>query len=191
MAFKFKIFETINITLDGHYTCVYSDQSLWHKYRKQNMFASQEIHQWSLMIKNKCGSQMHRTYAYYNSAQSLLVLLIYAVMSSLYEDYCISAVGNVYALCRLSSSYFFRAFLFSPYFFGKILFFPILGGFVQSGHVYFLYKLEFCTILICLLFKYTFSRVFFLGVATPMLISCALGKFLPLGCLGEISLISA
>ena len=50
----------VNLTLHGHYTCVYSVQSYWHKYRKQNMSAKQIIHKWSLMIENN-GSQMHST----------------------------------------------------------------------------------------------------------------------------------
>ena len=53
-------------------------------------------------------------------------------------------------------SYFFRAFLFSPIFQKKFLFL----GVVQSCHIYFLYKVELCTILVCFLFRYTFFRFF-------------------------------
>ena len=36
-AYKCKIFDTVSITLRGHYTHVYSSLSYWHKYRKQNV----------------------------------------------------------------------------------------------------------------------------------------------------------
>ena len=53
MAYKCRILEAGNFTLHGNYTCVYSFQSFWHKYRIQNMSDKPGIHRWSLMIKNK------------------------------------------------------------------------------------------------------------------------------------------
>ena len=55
---------------------------------------------------------------------------------------------------------FFSIFSGLSYF---LIFFPISGGFVQSGHVYFLYKVELYDILVCLLFRYTFFRFFKCG----------------------------
>ena len=51
--------------LHGDYTHVYSVQSHWNAYTKQNMSAKQVIHKWSLMIKNKCGCQIHNMDTYF------------------------------------------------------------------------------------------------------------------------------
>ena len=51
------------------------------------------------MIRNKYGYQMHRTYAYYSSKSiGIVVLLINAVMCSLYIDYSSSAIVDKYAV---------------------------------------------------------------------------------------------
>ena len=89
MAYKYKIFEAFNLYLCGHCTHVYSFQSFWHKYRKQNVSAKQGIHKCSLMIKNKYGCQMHRIYAYDYWTQSLLAYLLINLWFSL-EHICIT-----------------------------------------------------------------------------------------------------
>ena len=71
MAYKCKLFEPVNLILHGHFTHVYSFQSYWHNYRKQNISAKQWICKWSLMIKNTYGCLMQSTYAYYAWGQSL------------------------------------------------------------------------------------------------------------------------
>ena len=76
VAYNCKIFEAFTLTLHGHYTLVYSFQSYWYKYRKQNMSPKQRIHKCSLMIKYKCDCQMHSTHAYYCWAQSLLAWMV-------------------------------------------------------------------------------------------------------------------
>ena len=51
MAYKYKIFDAISLTLLVHYThvCLYSFQSYWYKYRKQNMSVNQGILKCSLL----------------------------------------------------------------------------------------------------------------------------------------------
>ena len=84
---------------------------------------------------------------------------------------------------------FFRAFPFCPVVQKFFFIFSYILGFVQSGHVYIFLQSRIVCYLVCLLSEIHFSD--FLSLATPVLTSCALGKFLPLGCSGEISLIWA
>ena len=44
IALKCKIYEPVNLTLHGHYKCVYSFWGYWHKDRKQNISGKWEIH---------------------------------------------------------------------------------------------------------------------------------------------------
>ena len=66
MAFKCQIFETVNLTLHGHYShvCIVS-KVIGINTRKQNMSGKQGINKCSLIIKNKYGCQTHSIYAYY------------------------------------------------------------------------------------------------------------------------------
>ena len=56
---------------------------------------------------------------------------------------------------------FFQGFPILSYFSEKFLFFPIFVGFVQSCHIYFLYKVELCAILVCFLFQMYIFQIFF------------------------------
>ena len=69
--------------------------------------------------------------------------------------YTETVISYLHMKCRVSSSYFFYLFRLSYFllFFRKSPIFSNLWGFVQSGHVYFLYKVE----IVCYFGMFTFQ----------------------------------
>ena len=101
----------------------------------------------------------------------------------LYQHPCSSIIVTGHQV-HISSgiSYFLLFFL------EKFLFFPYFWRVCTKWSC--LFSLQ--SRIVCYFGMFTFQIYIFqifLSVAIPVLISCALGKFLPLGCLGEISLI--
>ena len=77
------------------YTCVYSVQSYWYKYRK--FFSVKErMYRCLLVIKNKYCCEMHSTHAYYCWAQSLLAYLLFFRFPFLLND-CCGETGNAFS----------------------------------------------------------------------------------------------
>ena len=61
MPYKLQIFKAVNITLHGHYTHVCTVSKVTGMNTEKDMSAKQGIHNWSLMIKNKYGCELHNT----------------------------------------------------------------------------------------------------------------------------------